>query len=138
MKFSEVPEGYVPNLRRTLDDFAQKNDLVINEDFAWKIEWMASHQGRCACDPANRRCPCAHVFEDLKRFNGRCLCRVFFTPERVEQLKNAKKNPELTPLEKKQRKELREQKRKRDKDRFQKLSSKCRKKGRRLRKIVDV
>jgi len=128
----------VPNLRRTLEQYAQEHGLIINEDFAWKIEWMATHQGRCACDPGNRRCPCEHVFEDLKRFNGRCLCRVFFTPERVEQLKNAKKKLELTPLEKKQRKELTKRKRKQDKESFQKLSSKFRKKGRRLRKIVDV
>lgn len=134
---SDAPEGRVSHLREKLEKFAEKHNLVINEAYAWKIEWMANHEGRCACDWIHRKCPCPQIFQDLTRFKGNCLCRVFFTRERLDQLRKNPKKTKLTPLEKMQREELRARKQGRDQENWKRLSEKFKKKGKRLKKIVD-
>jgi len=77
-----APKGNVEGLRKKLEDYALEHGLFIHETNAWKIEWMEEHQGRCYCDWENRFCPCQHIMEDLKTFNGVCHCALLCTKEK--------------------------------------------------------
>ena len=134
---SEAPTGTVEDLHEKLRNFAEEKGLVIWEKRLWKIDWMSQHQGRCACDWVHRVCPCPEIDQDLQRFNGNCMCRVFFTPERLAELTAQKIIIILTPLELKQRAELRRIRKMRDEENFKKLATRYGKK-KKLRKIIEV
>lgn len=60
---------------------------------------MATHGGRCFCDPVNRiQCPCEECLDDIhKRYNGRCMCRLFWIPEVYDKWKKSKEK--IKPLD---------------------------------------
>lgn len=80
-----APKGKVKNLRSKIEAFAKTHGLVIDKRQTRKLTWMANHKGRCYCDWEHRSCPCNNVMQDLKRFNGRCLCRLLWTKEALEK-----------------------------------------------------
>jgi hypothetical protein len=101
-----APQGPAQNLRPRLEEFANNNELFLNPKFDWKITWMEEHQGRCFCDWEKRSCPCEHALEDLKRFNGICLCGVLCTKEKLLYYQKTMQSPKpLTPDEKRATKE---------------------------------
>ena len=100
-----APQGATQNLRPRLEEFAKNNGLFLNPKFAWKITWMQRHQGRCFCDWENRHCPCEHALEDLKRFNGVCLCGVLCTKDKLLYYQIARTVKPLSLEEKKTAKE---------------------------------
>lgn len=61
---------------------------------------MQEHQGRCFCDWEKRSCPCEHALEDLKRFNGICLCGVLCTKEKLLYYQTVRATKELSRDEK--------------------------------------
>lgn len=124
-----APEGKVENLRQKLETFAKENSLLILEKNAWKIDWMAEHQGKCFCDWQNRVCPCGNVFQDLQRFNGNCLCCVFVTEAKLKVLNKPRKIVARTLEEQKAYKEKLKTKQKQNELLFNKLFKK-EKKGR--------
>lgn len=88
-----------------LEKYAEENGFVINKFAKKKIEWMRTHSivySVCFCDPINRtKCPCDHVHEDMKRFNGRCLCRLLWKPEAYAKwIEQKKKQKPLTTYQK--------------------------------------
>lgn len=93
------------NLRQRLEEFAKKNEVFLNPKFDWKIEWMEAHQGRCFCDWEKRSCPCEHALEDLKRFNGICLCGVLCTKDKLLYYQTKRTAKPSSPEEKKAAKE---------------------------------
>jgi hypothetical protein len=99
-----APQGRVPDLRKRLQEFAEKNSLFLNPKFDWKIAWMEEHEGRCFCDWENRFCPCGQALEDLKRFNGCCHCGVLCTEEKLHYYLTQKPRKKPSPEEAKERK----------------------------------
>lgn len=78
----KAPPGKDEQLRDRLKRFAEENNLVISEYVDKKLRFSETHMGVCFCDPLNRlKCPCDNVWDDIKRYNGRCLCRVLWKPD---------------------------------------------------------
>lgn len=73
----DAPVGIDPNLRQRIKLYAEKHNFTISEFVDHKTKWSEEHEGRCFCD-ASRICPCEFVSEDMSRFNGRCLCNLFW------------------------------------------------------------
>jgi hypothetical protein len=124
-----APTGKVQHLRETLEAFAKDNGLLIFEKNAFKIEWMAEHQGKCFCDWQHRACPCKTVFQDLKTFNGNCLCTLFCTEEKLKVLSRARKTVVKSPEEQKAYKEQLKQKQRSNEKLFEKLFKKKKKRS---------
>lgn len=102
---SLAPQELVVEFKEKVVKCAEENDLDLNPKNMFKVEWMEEHGGRCFCDPfSDRRCPCKNMLEDIKRFNGNCLCAVFMTHERLKELLSRKPPKQLTDEEKKIRK----------------------------------
>jgi hypothetical protein len=130
----DAPEGKVEGLHEKLEAFAKEKGLVIWDERRWKIDWMSEHNGCCACDWTHRVCPCKEIDQDLNRFNGNCMCRVFFTPERLAEMTAQKTKIELTPLEIGQREDMNNKRKLRDEEKFKKLAKKH---GKKLKKVVE-
>lgn len=124
-----APQGKVEGLREKLEIFAKENELQIFEKNAFKIDWMIEHQGKCFCDWQARSCPCKNVFQDLKTFNGNCLCCVFVTPEKLKILSKPRKTVTRSSEEKKQYKEKMRAKQQANEKLFDKLFKKKKRKG---------
>jgi len=74
-------------LKQKIQEFADKHKLIINPYAETKIEWMEKHGRRCYCEPdGSRICPCKFCLEDIKEFNGSCLCRVFVTEDKMKRI----------------------------------------------------
>lgn len=122
-----APLGKTENLQEQLEAFAKTNSLLIFDKNRWKITWMAEHQGKCFCDWQNRSCPCKTVFQDLKTFNGNCLCGVFVTPEKLKILSKPRKTVVRTPEEKQKYKEDMKAKQRKNEKLYNKLFKKKKK-----------
>lgn len=62
-----------------IEKFAVKRGYVISNIKGWtefKIKWMALNDGKCGCDPENRKCPCGECKDEVEN-NGSCLCSIF-------------------------------------------------------------
>ena len=83
-----------------IETYAKEHGFVINEYAKKKIEWMRTHSGHCFCSPIERTCcPCDNVYEDMKRFSGRCLCRLFWKPDAYDKwMKNKQKQRTLSDV----------------------------------------
>jgi hypothetical protein len=90
---------------------------------------MEKHQGRCFCDWENRRCPCEHALEDLKRFRGICLCGVLCTKEKLMYYQKTRKLNPLTLEEKQANKERLKQQQKKSETVFKRVFEKRKKSG---------
>lgn len=57
-------------------EFATENNLIFSPftDIQFKADVVA-RTNHCPCD-ADSACPCAYVFDEIKRF-GTCFCHVF-------------------------------------------------------------
>lgn len=81
MSRDEIPLKEV-EIWPTLKQYAEAHSLKIDYHFRHKVKWMEAHGAVCFCaHKSNRRCPCGHIREDLKQYNGSCLCGVLNTPE---------------------------------------------------------
>jgi hypothetical protein len=119
-----APQGAAQNLRPRLEEFAKNNELFLNPKFRWKIEWMEQHQGRCFCDWEKRFCPCEHALEDLKRFNGVCLCGVLCTKDKLLYYQTVRRAKPLSPEEKKATKERLRREQKANQELFARITKK--------------
>lgn len=122
-----APLGKTENLQEQLEAFAKTNGLLIFDKNRWKITWMAEHHGKCFCDWQNRSCPCKTMFQDLKTFNGNCLCGVFVTPEKLKILSKPRKTVVRTPEEKQKYKEDMKAKQRKNEKLYNKLFKKKKK-----------
>lgn len=62
-----------------IEKFADNRGYIISDIKSWtqpKIKWMALNDGKCGCDPENRRCPCKECKEEVEN-TGSCLCSIF-------------------------------------------------------------
>lgn len=98
----KVPFEKCRGLRDRINDYAEEHDFVVSEFVEKKIKWSETHGGRCFCSPFERlTCPCDNVYEDMKLYNGRCLCRMFWKPEAYSKwLKTKEKQKPLTTYQK--------------------------------------
>lgn len=93
----DAPIGHDPELRDRIKSFANEHNFVISEYVEHKIKWSEEHESRCFCDAFHRKCPCDYIYEDMVKFNGRCLCNLFWKPEAYENWKfynNRPKKPQ--------------------------------------------
>lgn len=99
----KVPFEKCVELRDNIQKYAKKHNFVISDFVEKKIKWSETHGGRCFCDPLHRLvCPCDNVYEDMKCFNGRCLCRLFWKPEAYEKwMKTKQKQKTLSDIKEK-------------------------------------
>lgn len=75
------------NVRDKLEKIAEEYGLLINEYALNKLKWSEQHGGRCMCDWQNRTCPCTKILNDLRQYNGCCLCKLLVTPKAMELIK---------------------------------------------------
>jgi len=124
-----APQIAAEGFKERVEAFAKQHDLDINPKNLFKVEWMQTHGGLCFCDPfSDRRCPCSSVFDDIGKFNGYCLCSVFYTHDKFKELQNRKPAKKLSPEEKRARKKRSVEKAKESKKLFDRLTKK-RKRG---------
>ena len=69
-----------------LEKYAVENGILITNIEGWtlpKLKWMATHERRCCCAPATRKCPCkAGLYEIFNTPKRTCLCSVFKHPNK--------------------------------------------------------
>jgi len=104
--------GKDKELRNRIKEYATEHNFVISDFVNKKIKWSETHSGRCFCSPFERvKCPCDNVYEDMKKYNGRCLCRLFWKPEAYEKwLKTKQKQKTLSNVKVEKIKKTKEEK----------------------------
>ena len=82
----KVPCGRDKELRNRIKEYAEEHNFIVSDFVEKKIKWSQCHGGRCFCSPFERvKCPCDNVYEDMKKYNGRCLCRLFWKPDAYDK-----------------------------------------------------